>query len=77
MDGQDVRVIQRGDVDRFVFEAMARRPIGNVAREHFDGDETLQAGVTSQEHPAHAAGPKLGFDDVRPDPFARRYRHCW
>jgi hypothetical protein len=76
VNGDDVRVIERGDRPGFTLEAVERVGIRFEARgQHFEGDVALQPRVTRTIHLAHSAGTHRGENLVEADAVVRRQRH--
>ena len=69
---------QRSHGTRFEFEALAEiLAFGDVFGQNLNGDETIETGVTSLVHFAHAAGAKRREDFVRSDLVSCKERHIW
>ena len=67
VDRADVRVVQARDRSGFALEAFLEIVVaGHVARDDFDGDGAIDAGVLRAAHLAHTAAADGGFDFVRP-----------
>ena len=68
VDGDDVRVGERGDGARFLGEAFAALVTErHQRRQHLQGDAAMQAEVVSGIHLAHPAGADRGGDAVVPE----------
>ena len=71
----DMGMVQRGDRSRLTIEALARLwVVGDVRREHLDGDRSAEARVARAVHLAHPAGTNPSAESVRTDlrPFEIR-----
>ena len=76
MDSQDVRMVQRRNRARFLFETP--QPVGIMRQrfwQHFDRDITPEPRVACPVHLAHAARSYRRYDLVRPEFGARGKRH--
>ena len=74
VDGDDVRMIERGGEGRFAKQAIERRRRrrgDEHAANHFQRDVARQAWIVGAIHLAHAARPELRHDLVRTDPCPR------
>jgi hypothetical protein len=56
-------------------DARAIRPCRRYARQNFDGDDSVQAGITGGVNFAHPASAHTREDFVRAETFARKDRH--
>ena len=66
VDGNDVRVIELGRRLRFAQKALLDIvAIGQLGRQHLDGDGTPQLAVGRLIHDAHAAPAEFSLDRVR------------
>ena len=76
MDGDDVRVVERGDGLRFALEAGAALGVaGGAGGQHLDGDVAAQARVAGAVDLAHPAGADGGEDLVGAEAGARLESH--
>ena len=72
----DVRVVQAGDRLRFAVEALLHvGVVGEVRRQHLDGDRSIQPGVGGFVDLAHAASTEGTSDFVRTEARAGGKRH--
>ena len=76
-DGENIRVIERGDGARFEFEAgeaiiFAREGFG----ENFEGDVAAKTRIAGARDFSHAAGAERGDDFVGAKFCAGSERHC-
>ena len=65
VDGQDVRVRQRGDGARLALESRQRIVRVRIAEEHFDGDVAMKTAVARAPHLAHPARADPRDDFIR------------
>ena len=64
----DMGMVQRGDRARLTIETLARlRVVGDVRRQHLDGDRSAEARVARAVHLAHPAGTNPSAELVRTD----------
>ena len=76
MERADVRMVQAGDRLRLTLEALSEiRIVGDMRREHLDGDGALEPRVGGLVDLAHAAGADEGRDVVAAESGANRERH--
>jgi hypothetical protein len=77
VDGKDVRRVeggrQLGLPDESVPEPVV---VGNLRREHLEGDLPLETGVPGQVHDTHAAPPEDAIDAVASELASRCSVHC-
>ena len=73
IDGDDVRVVERGGGARFLFEAAKRVGVARQLRtEQLHGDLSLEAAILREVHLAHAAAADEREDLVGSRPSAQR-----
>jgi hypothetical protein len=76
VDGEDVRMVERGDGTSLALEqAETLRIPAELLREHLDGDVASEAGVPGPIHLPHAARPEELDHLVGPQPRAPRTPH--
>ncbi len=76
VDGQDVRVIQRGGRAGLLLEARAGLAIaGDVGGKDLDGDLPAEPGVASEVDLPHSSGAERGADLVGTEPASGGQRH--
>src|SRR5262249_11752713 len=69
-------VTQPGDDARLPLESRApRRIVGNICRQHLDGDVAIQPGVARAIHLAHPAFAEQGDNLIRTEARADVTRH--
>ena len=73
MNGDDVRVVQRGDGAGFARESLP--VVGVVSLEDFERDVTLETRVAGSVDLAHAADPEQGYDLVGAQALAWQQVH--
>ncbi len=77
VDRQNVRVIERGGRERFLFEAAQAIGVSrDRGRQHFDGDVAAQPRVVGAVHLAHTARTDGADDLVRPETGAGLHCHA-
>ena len=65
----DVRMVQTGDRARFTLEALSHGDVvGEMGRQHFDGDRPIEPRVLGAINLAHPAGSNRGEDLVGAEP---------
>ena len=63
----DVRMIQAGDGASLALKPLSPiRLVSHMLRQHFDGDDSIQSGISSRVNLAHPARANRGKDFVRP-----------
>ena len=76
VDGEDVRVRERGDSLRFALEALAAcRVVGELRRQDLDRDSAIEAPVQRPIDFPHSPGPERRDDFIRPEPSTGCERH--
>ena len=69
IEGANIGMTDAGYRTRLAIEAVARgRRIGQVCRQNFDGNRSIQACIASPIHFTHAAGPDRRSDFIRTEP---------
>jgi hypothetical protein len=74
VNGQDVRVIQRGDGLRFALESLPREGISEVPGEKLDGDVPIEFGVDRTIDDTHPTCTDHRLDAVWTDVGSRFHR---
>ncbi len=70
VDGDDVRVIERGDRAGFAIETFeAARFVGDLGRQHLQRDIAPEPRIARAIHLAHATRSECGGDLVRAKPL--------
>ena len=76
MDGTDVRVIERGDGERFALKPCARvRMMQPIGAEDLDRDDALEPCIAGAIHLTHAAGADLAEQLVSAEPATDFHPH--
>jgi hypothetical protein len=72
----DVLILNRGDGARFALEALARLGrVGQVRRQHLDGDRAIEARIAGAVNLADPADPDERGDFIRPETGSGGERH--
>ena len=73
VNGGDVRMVQRCQQLGFIFQtAQCLRIVGDLFRQHLDGNATIKTGVHADVHDSHSAAAQLSLNAILPDPFGYR-----
>jgi hypothetical protein len=76
VDGEDVRMVERGGGAGFLLEALEAPRIGRESGgQDFDGDVTPQPGIVRAVDLSHPAGAERGADLIGAEADARREGH--